>query len=89
MIMVSLNSSFCTHTSHSNHLNINIDMAVKGMLGIFSMVTGKWPQFRANGGSPRENLALQNVQVKWTLIIIINYVKIYHTLEIIISLLQM
>lgn len=62
--MVSLNSSFCTHTSHSNHLNINIDMAVKGMLGIFSMVTGKWPQFRANGGSPRENLALQNVQVK-------------------------
>uniref|UniRef100_A0A672KMM4 Glutamine-dependent NAD(+) synthetase n=1 Tax=Sinocyclocheilus grahami TaxID=75366 RepID=A0A672KMM4_SINGR len=46
----------------SNHLNINIDMAVKGMLGIFSMVTGKWPQFRANGGSVRENLALQNVQ---------------------------
>ncbi|XP_056615131.1 glutamine-dependent NAD(+) synthetase [Triplophysa dalaica] len=48
----------------SNHLNINIDMAVKGMLGIFSMVTGKWPQFRANGGSPRENLALQNVQAR-------------------------
>ncbi|XP_055070350.2 glutamine-dependent NAD(+) synthetase [Misgurnus anguillicaudatus] len=48
----------------SNHLNINIDMAVKGMLGIFSMVTGKWPQFRANGGSARENLALQNVQAR-------------------------
>lgn len=48
----------------SNHLNINIDMAVKGMLGIFSVVTGKWPQFRANGGSARENLALQNVQVQ-------------------------
>lgn len=38
-------------------------MAVKGMLGIFSMVMGKWPKFRANGGSSRENLALQNVQV--------------------------
>lgn len=48
----------------SNHLNINIDMAVKGMLGIFAMVTGKWPQFRANGGSSRENLALQNVQAR-------------------------
>ncbi|CDQ93158.1 unnamed protein product [Oncorhynchus mykiss] len=43
-------------------MNLNIDMAVKGMLGIFSMVTGKCPQFRANGGSTRENLALQNVR---------------------------
>ena len=48
----------------STHMNINIDMAVKGILGIFSMVTGRWPQFRANGGSHRENLALQNVQVR-------------------------
>uniref|UniRef100_A0A9J7XG46 Glutamine-dependent NAD(+) synthetase n=2 Tax=Cyprinus carpio TaxID=7962 RepID=A0A9J7XG46_CYPCA len=53
----------------SNHLNINIDMAVKGMLGIFSMVTGKWPQFRANGGSARENLALQNVQARIRMIL--------------------
>lgn len=44
-------------------MNVNIDMAVKGILGIFSAVTGKWPQFRVNGGSQRENLALQNVQV--------------------------
>ncbi|KAF7645160.1 hypothetical protein LDENG_00208730, partial [Lucifuga dentata] len=48
----------------STHMNINIDLAVKGMLGIFSMVTGKWPSFRANGGSHRENLALQNVQAR-------------------------
>ncbi|XP_056134821.1 glutamine-dependent NAD(+) synthetase isoform X2 [Lampris incognitus] len=48
----------------STHMNINIDMAVKGLLGIFSMVTGKFPQFRANGGSTRENLALQNVQAR-------------------------
>ncbi|ROL41207.1 Glutamine-dependent NAD(+) synthetase [Anabarilius grahami] len=53
----------------SNHLNINIDMAVKGMLGIFSVVTGKWPQFRANGGSARENLALQNVQARVRMIL--------------------
>ncbi|XP_071329020.1 glutamine-dependent NAD(+) synthetase-like isoform X2 [Trachinotus anak] len=48
----------------STHMNINIDMAVKGILGIFSAVTGRWPQFRANGGSHRENLALQNVQAR-------------------------
>ncbi|KAJ8249474.1 hypothetical protein GJAV_G00235840 [Gymnothorax javanicus] len=48
----------------STHINLNIDMAVKGILGIFSMVTGKWPQFRASGGSSRENVALQNVQAR-------------------------
>ena len=47
----------------STHMIINIDMAVKGILGVFSVVTGRLPQFRANGGSHRENLALQNVQV--------------------------
>lgn len=58
-------SSFVFYLSVcSTHMNINIDMAVKGILGIFSVVTGKWPQFRANGGSHRENLALQNVQVR-------------------------
>ncbi|KAK1891931.1 Glutamine-dependent NAD(+) synthetase [Dissostichus eleginoides] len=30
----------------STHMNINIDMAVKGILGIFSVVTGSWPKFR-------------------------------------------
>lgn len=48
----------------STHMNINIDMAVKGILGIFSVITGSWPKFRAYGGSPRENLALQNVQAR-------------------------
>uniref|UniRef100_A0A669E6E6 Glutamine-dependent NAD(+) synthetase n=1 Tax=Oreochromis niloticus TaxID=8128 RepID=A0A669E6E6_ORENI len=48
----------------STHMNINIDMAVKGILGIFSAVSGRWPQFRASGGSRRENLALQNVQAR-------------------------
>ncbi|KAM9764761.1 glutamine-dependent NAD(+) synthetase isoform 1-T1 [Menidia menidia] len=48
----------------STHLDINIDMAVKGILGIFSAVTGQWPKFRAHSGSHRENLALQNVQAR-------------------------
>lgn len=48
----------------SSHLNINIDMAVKGILGIFSVVTGRLPRFCTYGGSRRENLALQNVQAR-------------------------
>lgn len=48
----------------STHININIDMAVKGIIGIFSAVHGMLPRFRANGGSQRENLALQNIQVR-------------------------
>lgn len=53
----------------SSHMNLNIDMAVKGILGVFSMVTGKWPQFGTNGGSSRENLALQNVQARTRMIL--------------------
>ncbi|MCI4383152.1 hypothetical protein PGIGA_G00023120 [Pangasianodon gigas] len=61
----------------SNHLNINIDMAVKGLLGIFSMVMGKWPNFRANGGSSRENLALQNVQARVRMILAYLFAQLY------------
>lgn len=57
----------CADPSHpcpsSYHINLNIDTAVKAVLGIFSLVTGKFPRFSVHGGSSRENLALQNVQV--------------------------
>ena len=33
-------------------------------LAIFTAVTGKIPQFKANGGTDRENLALQNIQAR-------------------------
>ncbi|XP_075423341.1 glutamine-dependent NAD(+) synthetase isoform X2 [Ascaphus truei] len=48
----------------SYHLNLNIDGAVKCLIEIFHLVTGKVPQFRVHGGSSRENLALQNVQAR-------------------------
>ena len=47
----------------SYHLSIVIDTAVKAVLGIFSVATGQFPKFSVRGGSARENLALQNVQV--------------------------
>ncbi|XP_045414167.1 glutamine-dependent NAD(+) synthetase isoform X4 [Lemur catta] len=48
----------------SHHIGLNIDPAVKAVVGIFSLVTGKSPLFAAHGGSSRENLALQNVQAR-------------------------
>ncbi|XP_063500847.1 glutamine-dependent NAD(+) synthetase isoform X3 [Symphalangus syndactylus] len=48
----------------SHHISFNIDPAVKAVMGIFSLVTGKSPLFAAHGGSSRENLALQNVQAR-------------------------
>ncbi|XP_030917028.1 glutamine-dependent NAD(+) synthetase isoform X2 [Geospiza fortis] len=48
----------------SYHINLNIDAAVKVVVGIFSVVSGRTPQFSVYGGSSRESLALQNVQAR-------------------------
>ena len=39
-------------------------MIVEAMVTLFNMITGKTPRFRVDGGTPAENLALQNIQVK-------------------------
>ena len=56
----------CTpaHSPSSHHIGLSIDPAVKALVGIFSLVTGTSPRFAVHGGSSRENLALQNVQVR-------------------------
>ena len=48
----------------SHHIGLHIDPAVKALVGLFSLVTGASPRFAVHGGSDRENLALQNVQVR-------------------------
>uniref|UniRef100_A0A8C4PYX8 Glutamine-dependent NAD(+) synthetase n=1 Tax=Eptatretus burgeri TaxID=7764 RepID=A0A8C4PYX8_EPTBU len=48
----------------SYHLDVDIQMGISTLLGIFSFVTGKSPQFEAHGGSRRENQALQNIQAR-------------------------
>lgn len=48
----------------SHHIGLSIAPAVTAVLGIFSLVTGRRPLFAAHGGSSKENLALQNVQVR-------------------------
>uniref|UniRef100_A0A1Q3G1Q7 Glutamine-dependent NAD(+) synthetase n=1 Tax=Culex tarsalis TaxID=7177 RepID=A0A1Q3G1Q7_CULTA len=53
----------------SYHLEINIDGAVSALLAIFNTVTGMRPLFRANGGCPRQNLALQNIQARTRMVL--------------------
>lgn len=48
----------------SHHLPIVIDKAVSAVLEIFATYTGHIPKFAANGGCPRQNLALQNIQAR-------------------------
>ena len=47
----------------SYHLAINIDTVVTAVLAVFTAAMSLVPKFRAHGGSARENLAMQNVQV--------------------------
>ena len=62
-----LPSLFCC----SYHLDIRIDTAVSAILSIFSLVTKMIPKYKIYGGSLRENLALQNVQVNRVILFMI------------------
>lgn len=45
-----------------------MDSLVTAVRELFAFVTGAKPRFTAHGGSAAENLALQNIQVRATLI---------------------
>ena len=51
------------------HLNANIDGIVSSFLSLFVRLTGKRPQFKVNGGSLSENLALQNIQARTRMVL--------------------
>ncbi|XP_047733174.1 glutamine-dependent NAD(+) synthetase isoform X3 [Prionailurus viverrinus] len=53
----------------SHHIGLDVDPAVKAVVGIFSLATGKRPLFAVHGGSRRENLALQNVQARIRMVV--------------------
>ncbi|KAH9839955.1 glutamine-dependent NAD synthetase with GAT domain-containing protein [Rhodofomes roseus] len=53
----------------SYHTDLNMDTLVTAVRNLFSFVTGVKPQFRAHGGSPAENLALQNIQARLRMVI--------------------
>ncbi|XP_076065645.1 glutamine-dependent NAD(+) synthetase-like [Oratosquilla oratoria] len=53
----------------SYNVQLDIDKGVSTLLGIFSTATGFIPKFRLRGGTPRENLALQNVQARLRMVV--------------------
>jgi len=46
------------------HFNIGIDEAYEGIVKVFEKATGKFPNFEVQGGTPTEDLALQNIQAR-------------------------
>ncbi len=49
---------------HAYHNSLVIDDIVSAVLKVFSALTGKVPQYESAGGSPAEDLALQNIQAR-------------------------
>ena len=52
----------------SYHLSITIDLIVAAILKVFTLATGKCPNFSSNGGTITEDLALQNIQARTRMI---------------------
>ncbi|VVT46649.1 uncharacterized protein SAPINGB_P001318 [Magnusiomyces paraingens] len=48
----------------SYHVNFNIDTVTTAIRVLFTTVTGHTPKFKMFGGTPTENLALQNIQAR-------------------------
>lgn len=48
----------------SHHLETNIDVAVSAFLAVFKRLTGLNPKLKSQGGSHRENVAVQSVQAR-------------------------
>ncbi|KAJ0179423.1 hypothetical protein K1T71_005135 [Dendrolimus kikuchii] len=53
----------------SYHFPIVIDTAVSAVIRIFTVATGFVPKFKSVGGSPRENLAMQNIQARLRMVL--------------------
>lgn len=51
------------------HVNLNMDSVVSAVTTLFEVVTGKMPRFKMFGGSPAENLALQNIQARLRMVL--------------------
>jgi NAD+ synthase (glutamine-hydrolysing) len=53
----------------ADHLDVKIDLVVAAMTRLFAMITGRTPRFAVAGGSPAENLALQNIQARLRMVV--------------------
>ena len=71
------NSSAATHSRAASlaerigsyHLSSNIDSMVLAVMQVFRACTGRSPVFSSAGGTPREDLALQNIQARLRMVL--------------------
>lgn len=49
--------------ANSYHIDLNMDIVIQAIIALFTLITNKAPRFKVHGGTPGENLALQNIQV--------------------------
>ncbi|KAJ7770877.1 hypothetical protein DFH07DRAFT_1003111, partial [Mycena maculata] len=55
------------------HVDLNMDSVVIAVQHLFGLVMGTQPQFHAHGGTADENLALQNIQARFRLQMVLAY----------------
>ena len=48
----------------SYHIDLNMDIVVRAIVTLFTLITNKTPRFKVHGGTAAENLALQNIQAR-------------------------
>lgn len=51
------------------HIDMNMDSVVTSLRDLFTTITGFTAKFRSDGGSPPENLALQNIQARLRMVL--------------------
>lgn len=51
------------------HIDMNMDTIVTSLRELFTSITGFTARFRSDGGSPPENLALQNIQARLRMVL--------------------
>lgn len=51
------------------HTTLNMDSVVAAIVSLFEVTTGKKPIYKIFGGSPTENLALQNIQARLRMVL--------------------
>eukprot|EP00249_Psilotum_nudum_P015514 c25368_g1_i1 orf=97-2295(+) len=53
----------------ASHLDIKIDSVVSVLIYLFKCATGRTPQYKVDGGTTAENIALQNIQARIRMVI--------------------
>ena len=64
LFLPSLLSLLTFNGSCRYHVDLNMDACVAAIHTLFTVVTGKKPEYKMHGGTPAENLALQNIQAR-------------------------